>query len=102
MANTITLNIFAKVKNVAGKPPFTVYFTTLKEGEPAVRVKFRQECEILKNTPAVIEVEKGKCNLVSETYIDKDGATAQSKTLWISAYKYVGEYVDHSMDEYFN
>lgn len=109
------LNIFVKKGKSKDGRVFPIYLSTLtkKDGtEIKVSVKFRQDAKQpeLADCPCVIEFDKKNANLTikeikdSETgeflYDEATGEVKTSKTLWVSAWKMVGPYVDHSLDDF--
>ena len=106
------INVFGKQVEFQGKK-FAAYTgrLTKKSGEElTVTVKFRQDCGApdLKECPCQIEFPKEGANLVMKTIKGEDGMplvnemgeVKSSKTLWISKWKMVGPYVDHSLDDF--
>lgn len=109
------LNIFGKKGTSKDGRAFPIYLSTLtkKDGtEIKVSVKFRQDAKQpeLADCPCVIEVDKKNANLTikeikdAETgellYDETTGEVKTSKTLWVAAWKMVGPYVDHSLDDF--
>ena len=109
------LNIFGKKGTSKDGRAFPIYLSTLtkKDGsEIKVSVKFRQDAKQpeLSECPCIIEVDKKNANLTvkdikdPETgeylYDEASGEVKTSKTLWVSAWKMVGPYVDHSLDDF--
>lgn len=109
------LNIFGKKGTSKDGRAFPIYLSTLtkKDGsEIKVSVKFRQDAKQpeLSECPCIIEVDKKNANLTvkeikdPETgeflYDETSGEVKTSKTLWVSAWKMVGPYVDHSLDDF--
>lgn len=109
------LNIFCKQGKSKDGRAFPIYLSTLtkKDGtEMKVSVKFRQDAKQpdQDDCPCVIEVDKKKANLSikeikdAETgellYDETTGEVKTSKTLWVAAWKMVGPYVDHSLDDF--
>lgn len=99
------ITIFAKKRlNKEGKT-FISYLSTLtkKNGEKTtVSVKFKDPCPTpkIEDCPMNIIVEKENANLSSRSFTNRDGETAISYTLWVSAWSMGGEFVDTSLDEY--
>ena len=108
------INIFGKSIEFQGKKfaAYTARLTNKNTGEEiTVTVKFRQDCggPDLKACPCIIEFPKQAANLAIKDLKDPDGmplvneATGEekkSKTLWISDWKMVGPYIDHSLDDF--
>lgn len=102
MAKKLTITVFCKKRTKADGAKFNTYFASLRDGEPAIKVKFRQECG-QPDCPANIDLEQSGCNLSKETYTDVvTGEVKDVSVLWISDWKYSEEaYRDTSMDDYF-
>lgn len=107
------LSIFGKNIEFEGKkfPAFTGRLRKKNGDELTVTVKFRQDCGApdLKSCPCIIEFPKTAANLVIKELKGEDGiplvneATGEikkSKTLWISDWRLVGPYIDHSLDDF--
>ncbi len=107
------INVFGKSIEYQGKkfPAYTGRLTNKDGTELTVTVKFRQDCggPDLKDCPCQIEFPRQNANLVIKDLKDSDGmplvneATGEvkkSKTLWIAAWKMVGPYIDHSLDDF--
>ena len=109
------LNIFGKKGTSKDGRAFPIYLSTLtkKDGtEMKVSVKFRQDAKQpdLADCPCVIEVDKKNANLTikeikdAETgellYDETTGEVFRSMSLWVAAWKMVGPYVDHSLDDF--
>ena len=103
--------IFSKTRKTREGKQFLTYFGTIarKDGTAEqVSVKFRQDVEIPKTFPCVINFDKSDANLSTGTYYKEtdtpDGDVAveeiETKTLWITGYTSVEAYVDHSLDDY--
>ena len=99
--------VFAKKRTNKDGKPFTGYvgrLTKKSTGESVtVGIKFRMECDAPKaeKCPCWIEVPKGACNLDERTVIrESDGAVINSRTLWITDWKFIEAFVDTSMDDY--
>lgn len=103
MAKTLTITVFSKQRTAADGKKFKTYFASLREGEPYVKVKFREQCGAPADCPANIDLTQQDCNLSKETYTDV--VTGEVKTvpvLWVSNWKgSANEYRDTSMDDYF-
>ena len=86
--------------------PFWTYLTTLvnkTSGEPlTVQVKFREVCGAPEpeSCPCFIEVPTGKCNLSWEKYTSDEGEELEAAKMWITEWERVGDYVDHSLDNF--
>lgn len=98
--------VFAKKRTTTDGRPFYGYLATLtkKDGSPlTVAVKFRDDCGAPKpeNCPMNIKFQKGAANLSSKEYVREDtGETANSYTLWVSAWEVGSPYVDTSLDDF--
>ena len=101
--------IFAKKMTSKDGRQFNRYITTLKKvdgTEVVMNVKFQEKCgEPKDQCPCVISFDKENANFREklEKYQDKETGEAKetvSRTLWISAWDYVGPFVDTSMDEF--
>lgn len=98
------LNVFAKKRTGKDGKVFYTYLSTLtkKDGaEESVQLKFREDAgqPNPKECPRVIQVKKENANLVKKTVL-VDEKEIEQRTLWISEYNDIGEYVDTSLDEY--
>ena len=106
------INVFGKTVEWQGKK-FAAYNGRLirKNGEEfPVTIKFRQECDApsLKDCPCQIEFSTLDANLVIKTLkdaegmpmFDANGEVKTSRTLWIKAWKMIGPFVDHSLDDF--
>lgn len=100
------ISVFAKKRTTKEGKTFYSYLSRLtkKDGEELpVTVKFREEtCKAVPATdcPCNIVVDKAASSLSKSKYETEDGATAFSYTLWVGAWEYGGEYVDHSLDDF--
>lgn len=110
------LNIFHKKGLSSDGRPFPIYLSTItkKDGtQTSVNVKFREVCgnPDPKDCPCVIEVDREKANLVTRPIIveedgvkvvltNDDGEPKTRNTLWVSGWRMVGPYIDHSLDDY--
>lgn len=102
------LNVFAKKRTGKDGKVFYNFLSTLtkKNGEQeTVQLKFREDAGIpnASKCPMTIEVDKSKANLTKKMVtVEKNGEEKEieQRTLWISEYKYKGDYVDISLDEY--
>lgn len=98
--------VFAKKRQTKDGKPFWGYIAKLKkkDGEElTVSVKFREDCGNPKaeSCPCYIEVDKKSANLTAREVVnDEIGEIIISRTLWVSAWKFAGEYVDHSLDDF--
>ena len=86
------ITIYAKKRHSKEGKMFYNYLSTLtrKDGtKQSVTVKFRDECGNPRpeNCPMNIRFER-------------DGVSGISYTLWISKWEQIGEYVDHSLDDF--
>ena len=106
----LELIVFSKKRKTEDGRAFTTYFTRLGTDESPVSVKFREECGA-PSCPRIISIEKGDANLAQrkfkrEVIDEKTGVpveqTITTRELWISKWTDIGEYVDHSLDEYFD
>lgn len=99
---TLTITVFSKNRTAKDGKKFKTYFASLRDGEPAIKVKFREDCGA-PDCPANIDLTQAGCNLSKESYADV--ITGEVKTvpvLWVSEWKPSAvEYRDTSMDEYF-
>lgn len=98
------LNVFAKKRTRKDGKVFYNYLSTItkKDGtEESVQLKFREDAgqPNPKECPRVIQVNKENANLVKKTVII-DEKEIEQRTLWISKYNDLGDYVDTSLDEY--
>lgn len=102
------LNVFAKKRTGRDGKVFYNFLSTLtkKDGEQeTVQLKFREDA-VLPNAskcPMIISVDKSDANLIKKMVtIEKDGEAKEieQRTLWISKYDYIGDYVDRSLDAY--
>lgn len=108
------INVFGKAVSWNGKT-FASYFTRLRNSktgeEKTFNVKFRQDCDQpeLKNCPCIIEVPREKMNLQEKIimdkesglpFVDENGQVKISRNIWISAWDYIGPFIDHSLDDY--
>lgn len=101
--------LFAKKRNTAEGKSFVGYWATLenpKTGEEVpVTVKFKDDkCKPvpLEDCPCMITLEKGDCSLTKPyEFESKDGSVGIGRDLWIYNWERSGDYVDHSMDDYF-
>lgn len=102
------LNVFAKKRTGKDGKVFYNFLSTLtkKNGEQeTVQLKFREDAGLpdASKCPMIISVDKSDANLIKKLVtVEKDGEAKEieQRTFWISKYDYVGEYVDHSLDEY--
>lgn len=102
------LNVFAKKRTGKDGKVFYNFLSTItkKDGEKVtVQLKFREDAGLpnASKCPMTISVDKSDANLTNKTVtIDKDGEAKEieQRTLWVSKYDYIGDYVDHSLDEY--
>ena len=103
--------IFSKTRKTREGKQFTSYFGSIarKDGTAdQVSVKFRQDVEIPKTFPCVLNFNKSDANLSTGTYIkeietpdgDETVEYVETKTLWLTGYTSVEAYVDHSLDDY--
>lgn len=114
MTDNISMNIFGKAVSWNGKT-FATYFTKLHNNKTdedvAFNVKFRQECDQppLADCPCTIEVPRAKMNLQERIIVDKDteapamnadGSVKISRNIWVSEWKYLAPFVDHSLDDF--
>lgn len=98
------ITIYAKKRHSKEGKMFYNYLSTLtrKDGtKQSVTVKFRDECGNPRpeNCPMNIRFERGEANLSSRVF-ERDGVSGISYTLWISKWEQIGEYVDHSLDDF--
>lgn len=100
--------IFAKrVKTREGKS-FTKFVTSLEHKDGTrqyMNAMYSGDDKNKKFDPAdcpmVIEFERDKANVSTQTYIDKNGDVRKNYTLWIKDYRQTDEkYVDNSLDDY--
>lgn len=104
----MTLTVFRKkVTPKNGNKPFNKYITTLtnKSGENIyTEIRFNDGCEIPKEFPCVIDVDKKKANLSTKhnKVVDDDGneKVYTRYTLWINEIQKISEYIDHSLDDF--
>lgn len=100
------LAIFAKKRTSQDGRKFVSYLTTLTDRETGesitASVKFREDCGSpdAGSCPSIIEVPKGQCNINAKRYTNSQGEEGIGYTLWISEWKYLGAYEDHSMDRF--
>ena len=101
------INVFAKARTTRDGKPFTAYvgrLTNSTTGESVtVGIRFRQDCGAprMDDCPCVVEVEKKHANLDTREIINPEtGDITISRTLWVNAWEMVGEYEDHSLDDY--
>lgn len=102
------LNVFAKKRTGRDGKVFYNFLSTLtkKDGEQeSVQLKFREDAGLpnASKCPMTISVDKSDANLTKKMVtVEKDGEAKEieQRTLWISKYDYIGDYVDHSLDEY--
>ena len=103
--------IFAKNRKTREGKQFTCYFgnITRKDGTAEqVTVKFRQDVEIPKTFPCILNFNKSDANLSTGVYIreietpggDEAVEEVETRTLWITGYTSVEAFVDHSLDDY--
>jgi len=98
--------IFAKNRTTKEGKKFISYLSRLtkKDGsEIPVTVKFRDDsCRPVppEDCPCMIVVEKDKASLSSKKFESEDGQTGIGYTLWVGAWGYGGEFVDHSLDDF--
>lgn len=98
--------VFAKKRVTRDNKPFVSYLARLKKKngeEITVSVKFREDCGApkMENCPRYIEVDKKNANLTQREVVNEDtGEVIISRTLWVSAWKDAGEFVDNSLDDY--
>ncbi len=97
--------VFAKKRTMTDGKSFTSYLARLqrKDGSmQTVQVKFREECGApkLEDCPMNVIIDKENANLVTKDYVDKQGNTSTSHTLWVSAWKQGAEYIDTSLDDF--
>lgn len=102
MSKKLTITVFSKQRTARDGKKFKTYFASLREGEPAVKVKFREECGA-PDCPANIDLEQNWCNMSAEKYTDVvTGEVKEARVLWISNWTASAEaYRDTSMDDYF-
>lgn len=102
----MNISVFAKNRETKDGKKFTSYISKLlkKDGsELTVSVKFREECGAPEKAkcPCVISVDKNKANLSKRETVDTStGEIVTFFTLWVNNWKYVGEYIDHSLDDF--
>lgn len=105
----MTITLFRKkVTPKNGNKPFNKYITTLtnKQGENIYcDVRFQEGVQIPSDFPCVIEIAKNKANLSTKNNTVTDEKTGEEKsytrhTLWVNEIASVGEYVDHSLDDF--
>lgn len=102
------LNVFAKKRTGRDGKVFYNFLSTLtkKDGEQeSVQLKFREDAGLpnASKCPMIISVDKSDANLIKKMVtIEKDGEAKEieQRTLWISKYDYIGDYVDRSLDAY--
>ena len=110
------LNIFCKKGTTAEGRYFPIYLSTIvkRDGtQTSVNVKFRESCgkPDPEDCPCTIEVDKENANLVTRPIIveedgvkvvltNDDGEPKMRNTLWVSEWRMIGRYIDHSLDDY--
>lgn len=102
------LNIFGKERSTNEGRKFMTYFTRLTNkstGETKTfSVKFRQDCDApsLSDCPCVIDVPREKINLSEKPVYDKETGDVvfYTRDIWVSFWKMVGPFVDHSLDDW--
>lgn len=108
------LNVFCKKGKSHDGRTFNIYLTTLKKKtgeELKATIKFRESAgqPDAKDCPCVIKVEKVDANLTvrpifdtetQEYLVDENGTLKESRTLWVTKWKMVGPYIDHSLDDF--
>lgn len=102
--------LFAKKRTTSEGKSFVGYWATLvspKTGEiTPVTVKFKDDkCKPvpLEDCPCMITLQKGDCSLTKPyEFESKDGTVGIGRDLWVYDWVRSGDYVDHSMDEYFD
>ena len=105
MAN-MEIAIFAKNRTTKEGKNFYSYLSRIinKRGEEfPVTVKFREDCKPVppQDCPCNIVIEKENCSLSGRKFETENGETGIGYTLWVSAWEYGGEFVDHSLDDFF-
>jgi len=105
VAKVFKLLIFAKSRQTAEGKQFFTYLSSLTrktDGEViTVQVKFRQECgqPNPQKCPRYIEVKQTDCNFTEKT-LELDDGFKTARTLWVSAWKDAGDYIDESMNDF--
>lgn len=100
------INLFSKVRTNKEGRQFTNYIGRLKKKdgtEMTCNVKFKETAghPDIKSLPAVVEVLKANANLAKREYLDeRTGELKTAYTLWVNKWAIVGEYVDHSLDDF--
>ncbi len=100
------INLFSKARTNREGRQFTNYIGKLvrRDGtELTCNVKFRESAGKPDPAalPAVVEIMKQDSNLTKREYLDeRTGELKTAFTLWANKWSIVGEYVDHSLDEF--
>ena len=101
---SVQLTIFAKKRNTKEGREFTSYLTRLtrKDGtSQTMSVKFKDgEGPGLDACPMNIEVEREDINVSKKDYLNDDGETLVSYTLWVKAWSEGSPWIDASLDEF--
>lgn len=105
--NKMEIAIFAKARTTKEGKSFHSYLsriTNKRTGEELpVTVKFRDDCKPVPPTdcPCNIVIEKEDTSLSSRKFTTEDGTAGIGYTLWVGSWDFGGEFVDHSMDDFF-
>ena len=99
------LTIFAKKRTSNENKSFYTYLTQLKKKNcnesVTVQVKFPDDFKPNPlECPMNIEVEREDINVSKKDYLNDDGETLVSYTLWVKAWSEGSPWIDASLDEF--